>query len=416
MDFSDLTEGQAQALDSIERLGSCNRSVLIINGYAGVGKTTLLKIVAQKYPDLLVLTPTGKAALRVKEVAGCHAETMHKWLYIPEVDSKTLEVSFRRKNVIELYRPNFHSIVVDEASMVSESLWNDLQDAAYLLGLNIVLVGDSFQLPPVEDDFSIFKQGFKQIDLTEVVRQTLDSPIIQAATALRLGQYTKALSSLPIVKQSELISQCGKMWANDGIILCHTNETRNFINTKTREHLSCDVGRPGPGEPLLVQKNNYGIGAFNGEVIKLESFNKIGFFKFIKDKYSKSSAFVNFAEVKLNGLQPCVIALEQLENKISNINSSVLDREVRKHYKRLDKDIQFLDVNYGYCLTTHKSQGSEWDSALVLIEPTISPTTLLGRRFLYTAITRAKREVKICWWKKENDQESKINVFNKGLL
>jgi exodeoxyribonuclease-5 len=409
-----LTQGQEDALKAVESLNKAHPNgggILIINGPAGTGKSTLIKTIADQAGDPLVLAPTGKAALRVRDVAFCRTSTIHKWMYIPDEDPETGEVFYRNKSLLEVDSPGFHSIIVDEASMVSRELWNDLYKYAVGLGVNVILIGDEFQLPPVasaDDKFSVFDKDFKydiKVSLTEVLRQALDNPILKVATAVRIGNdYTLELSKLPIIEKSKLLDGCVDTYSADGVIICHTNETRFNFNNDIRKSLGRILGIESK-EPVLVIRNNYQLDIFNGEVFAIKNvIGSIGL-KTVKDKFKNKSCYMDFIRVQLQNGDECILSQEQLSNKTNEIDfkfinkqSNILSKQIAKR-EGLDKsNIPYLHANYGYVMTCNKAQGSEWDNVLTIIEPTIKITTLSGRRWLYTSLTRSKKNIKLCWY------------------
>lgn len=402
-----LTDGQSRALDAVSSIGKSHKNgggVVVINGPAGSGKSSLLKVIAKDNPDIVVLAPTGKAATRVRALSGCKVSTIHKFLYRAEED-KFGDLVFSRKDLIDIDTPNFHSIIVDEASMVSEEIWDDLYDTCCLLELNVVLIGDSFQLPPVVGkdtaQFSVFSPEFEcdiKVELDEILRQALDSPILAAANAIRLGKdYPKHLSYLPVIMKDGFIERCTQTFKDSGIILCHTNEMRHKINNAIRDELG-RFSAVEEGEPVLVIKNNYDLDIFNGEIFRVEKVvAKVGS-KLVKDKFKHISANIDFMLIELENGQRAVIAAQQLSNKIGEMSHKIIEKECAKLLKKSHLDeTPFLHTNYGYACSVHRFQGSECDEGIVLMESTIRLQTIQGRKWTYTALTRFKKNVSICW-------------------
>jgi exodeoxyribonuclease-5 len=401
------TKGQQEALDKIQSLvdNPANWRVLVVSGAAGTGKTSLLKFLGEQYAGTFVLTPTGKAAVRVKEATGLDAMTIHKWLYFPAEDEKTGEVSFGRQGRDTIRMPPVPVLFVDEASMITEAVWHDLHDMALLLGLNVVLIGDGHQLPPVETDkdrvgFSVFSPDFykgfvERVELTEVLRQALESPIIRTATAIRKGGSLEELLGEWANHGEALDDQALATWGEKGAVIVGTNRTRQELNLRMRQLL----GRPGDrvetGEPLLVLKNSYEADVFNGEVFEIGSYEpreETACF----DRYQKLGLYVRFDEVMTTAGHHFMAAHQQIFNQLpEKFNSKALMQgSKRASYPEM---VPFVEANLGYALTAHKSQGSEWGSALVVLEKNLR---LRGadensRRWCYTAITRAKKTLRV---------------------
>jgi exodeoxyribonuclease-5 len=430
----ELTKGQTLALEAIESLQKefpDGGGLCVISGYAGTGKSTMLRVLAEE-EELVVLAPTGKAALRVKEAAGVkNSSTIHRWLYKPSENEKTGEMFYSPKDAGEFELPQNKTIFIDEASMVTEKMFRDLWRAATLCGLNLVFIGDSFQLPPVEKelnkkDFSVFRiDAHFRVDMTEVVRQALDSPIIRASMEIR--DFSSNLECLgreiPCILERDLISHAVKTFENGGAIICHKNATRQLINSKVRESLNKDPERAEKGEPLLVLFNNYTIEVYNGELVTLDTTPQLLVPKMIpvRDRITNVSMNMFYYQSSIRtafGVQKVIFADKELFGKSAEISMKAIRHTgqdisvnlkvkeiseasggyVSNYEKKMIKPDAVLNANFGYALTVHKAQGSQWPTVFVLLENTIKPFTDFGRRFIYTAITRAVSEVKVCWY------------------
>lgn len=420
-----LTKGQEAALQLVLETAKARESeptVTVVGGYAGTGKTTLMKIVADKIGPPLFLTPTGKAALRLKEATGFEASTIHRWMYRTEEDKRSGKMEFIRKPTDEIDRPQNKLIVVDEASMLSEPLWIDLKRTAWQLRCNIVLVGDPFQLPPVDPEarvpFSCLEDSFPahhRVKLTEIVRQALDNPIIKASMHVRQGNIEAAMNLLPNLERGEAwkltLDICKK---TDGVVICHRNITRHKINAGVRAELGMpkDLTKD---EPLLVLKNCYEANVYNGEVVPFAGWTWESGPVEVYDKYRDVTKETRFGTSTLNNTK-IVLAHERIRGNMEELGFGAVAYEgLRTYhaskpseprqpsYKRDGKKGKrgpqqpFLDANFGYCLTAHRSQGSEWNRVLVIAEPTIRIKTEEGLRWLYTSITRAKDTVSLYW-------------------
>ena len=285
MDGFRFTEGQETALKMVEALMRAPAPQIgILQGYAGTGKTTLIKTIASLYGEPMVLCPTGKAALRVREATGLSAQTIHRFLYKPFEDEKTGETRFARKSAESVERTTNGLVVIDEASMVGRDLWEDLWDVVQILGLRILLVGDTFQLAPVETK-KIDEDPFcplTMVDtpfvakLTEITRQALDSPILRASLLLRESSNIQpALDLLDRVFSRSFDDKCVEIYQAGGAVICHKNVTRHRINNAVRRRLGFDPSRMREGEPLLVVKNNYALDVFNGEIALFQGWESL---------------------------------------------------------------------------------------------------------------------------------------------
>jgi exodeoxyribonuclease-5 len=421
----ELTDGQKMALQAIEAVGKSHPrggGLVIINGFAGVGKSTMLKALVEEDDGLLVLAPTGKAALRVKEVTGARAQTIHRWIYQPEEDDRTGDVRFVKKEIGEVTIPRNGTVFVDEASMVTYGAFRDLYSFAKSLELNLVFIGDGFQLPPVEmkeerKGFSLFNDSTPahyKVQMTEVLRQAQDSPIIRASMACRDPKTRLEFlgTDIPTMQAADMevvASAAAEVSMRQGFVICHRNVTRHQINAGVRSHLKLSPDTIQEEEPLLVLQNNYTADVYNGEILTVdtvpERLNRLPYP--VRDRHSNESMNMNFYLFESNtlqGLQPLIVADKEvfgLHGKIGfkAIRRAGQDLSLSKKAQASDLEVPdpVISANFGYCLTAHKSQGSETNDVLVCIESSVRLSTEEGRRWLYVALTRAKQNVKVCW-------------------
>jgi exodeoxyribonuclease-5 len=410
------TPGQAAVLKAVQNLQKSHPNgggVVQVVGYAGTGKSWSLQLLDQEFDGIKVLTPTGKAALRCRELE-LNAQTIHSFLYRPEEDQQTGEVKFILKMAEDVVDVNGGFLVVDEASMVTQSVYLDLYRFCRNVNLNLVLVGDGFQLAPVEKDKD--KQGFccldmdiphqYRVELTEIVRQAMDNPIIRISMAVRTQKFPdEALAQLPIVRVKDLEAEAAATWSNGGVVICHRNITRHNLNSSVRKLLGRPKTQLVAGEPLMITQNNRVLDLYNGEVAnvltKPEVLNRGPLA--VLDRYSNASAYVDFLALDLQGsYKRVVVADREVFGTLGAVGGSALRYASRKLLDtRWERDDQgrpeFVQANLGYAITCHKSQGSEWNDVLVCIEPSIRLYEEEGRRWTYTALTRAKNRVRICW-------------------
>lgn len=394
------TPGQNEAFKRILALkGQQRAAVMAVVGYAGTGKTTMIRMSADLAP--LVVTPTGKAALRVSEASGLPASTIHRWLYKAEEDAHGRAKFVRR--VDDLAIPRSRLVFIDEASMVTPDVWTDVWRTAQAHDLKIVAIGDGFQLPPVQDrnaaPFSLLDKRVvpDQVVLTDVLRQAQDSPVIRASMALRDGMGVAALGELPKVPHDHFAQTALATYAAQGVIIVHSNASRFTVNNWCRALSGLHVAAgPCPSEPLLVLRNNYDLDLYNGEQVIFDGWRvrPEDAPETVIDRYSGAQAQVHFGVAWVNG-QSAVIGVEELAGSVKELGATALIRAAerwarRRNYYEKDRVIPYLSANYGYCYTAHKSQGSEWPYALVALERSIKLNTEDGRRWAYTAITRAK--------------------------
>ena len=419
-----LTAGQQTAIQSIielQRKYPEGGGICVIGGYAGTGKTTLIQTLQEEHgDDLLVVTPTGKAAVRVREAAGARAQTIHRWLYAVMEDEKTGALNWQTREMGTVERPGCGVLGVDEASMVGFEMFRDLYRFTREMELNLVLIGDGFQLPPVESDvrfkdFSVFSPELPadyKVQLTEIVRQALDSPIVRCSRDIREGRWPEeALGQLPTVSANNLISEMTRVWEGEGATICHRNTTRHTLNSSIREARGLPANQLQRREPLLVTQNNYRMEVYNGEVVDVDTlYGPLNTDSIpVTDRFRGASCYVNFIQVGVRspvlGPKKAVVCDREVFGTLGDVGPHRARREctylldsMRHGGEDEEADMPvYLHSNLGYTLTCHKSQGSEFPEALVIVEDSVRLNTPEGRRWAYTAITRAKKRIQVCW-------------------
>jgi len=408
-----LTEGQERAREAVQRLMNVPGFGLCVNaGYAGVGKTTLMRVFGQEYGTPQIITPTGKAALRAKQATGLEASTIHRWIYAPKEDPRTGIVTFARRALDEIVVPAARLVLMDESSMVGPDVWKDVYDVCRQLDLKLVCVGDAFQLPPVQAPnaapFSILSPEFalhhkaERIEMTEVLRQAQESPVIRASMKLRQGMGLAAFEELQKVDITQIWDVTTAVHRAGGITICHRNATRFQLNAGIRTTLGIRDEQPQPGEPLMCLKNAYEAGILNGETFEFTGWElPPDTFERVHDKYKDVNENARFGATRLREQRTqIVLALEELHGRLAAGTRAI--EIAGNKWARLnnlfagDTIAPTIHANFGYTWTAHKSQGSEWPYVLVALEPSIRLNEDEGRRWAYTAVTRATQATAVC--------------------
>lgn len=386
----ELTEQQNNAYQTILRRLRQPGSITTLAGYAGTGKTTLLRgivdeLIMSETPVVLG-APTGKAARRMSDVVGIHASTMHSLLYGKASDY--LDEEGNRIVVFgEPHAPcaDGDVVIIDEASMVGQELYEEFQ--SYMPeDSSILYVGDPAQLEPVKGTWG---PNLRQPNcfLSEVHRQALGSPILEYATWIRGGrgndwmnarfdadhgdiQLTNSLDSLVNwYLQTREESQ-------DTVMLAYTHKVREELNRRVRSRLGLDKELISPGDVVVVRANNRMAGLVNGEILNVTGVRD--------DKTSD------------------VLLLETQEYKHPiKVFKSLVNGDMGKYYDRTrgNRGNDVVIVWHAQCLTVHLSQGSEWDNVgfawcrSVTAQQYRYPES--SRRLLYTAVTRAAKRLVI---------------------
>ena len=457
LDFPyELTGSQEKLLIKItDFLFNYPKDIFILKGYAGTGKTSIISTLVKNLPKIkkkaVLLAPTGRASKVMTSYSGIPAYTLHKHLYYPETDEFGKPHFTLRKN--KLKNTVF---IVDEASMISgqntsedffnaSSLLSDLIDFVYSnSGNQLILVGDKAQLPPVGTSLSPaldeqylssnFDKNIQSFELTEIVRQTLDSGILFNATKIR----DEILSEIPgklkfdTTGFKDIIRLIDGYDIQDAIetayygnnfeetaIIVRSNKRANLYNQQIRSKVLLKENELDTGDYLMIVKNNYfwldksspaGFIA-NGDIIEI-----LEIFKFI-DLYG-----FRFAEVKIRMLDyptqkpfETVILLDTLNSETPSLTyqeNNKLYQAVKEDFSHLSKWQQYkavknnkyfnaLQVKYAYALTGHKSQGGQWNNVFIEQPYNLNTTDKEQLRWLYTAFTRAKKKLYLIGFKDE---------------
>lgn len=346
------------------------KQVFKLFGFAGSGKTTLAAFKAKTLGgSVLAATYTGKAALVMRK-KGFNCSTIHSLIYtpamVPVIDPKTNEptgeehLEFILNDESDLW--NARLLIVDEVSMVGEEIAKDL----LRFKRPILVLGDPGQLPPINGT-GYFMKGPIDVMLTEIHRQALDNPIIKMSMDVRLGRGVRpgkygeskviAKELFNALRQHELTTHSQ--------ILCGTNRTRRTLNADMRRYLGFDlVAQPMVADKLICLRNNREKRLFNG-----------GMWAVAKPPQFDSEVF----EMELDSLD---ISGQKTKVKVP-LEFFIGEEEKLTAAKRR----KFDEFDFGYAITTHKAQGSQYDSVLIFNENYCFRESSM--QWLYTAITRA---------------------------
>lgn len=398
---------QSRALDAVAKwFSSGDEQVFYLAGYAGTGKTTLARHFAEQCGGQVMYGAfTGKAAYVMRQKGCLGATTIHKMIYKPkdksgerlrELHKKLADLiddlsrrevadvegnhgvqNIRREISIEednLRRPAFgldptspvsraDLLIIDECSMIDDIVGDDLMS----FGTKLLVLGDPAQLPPVKGA-GYFTSRRPDFQLTEIHRQARDNPIIALATTVReggrleLGRYGESR----VIRWGEVgREEC--LGADQ--ILVGTNKFRRNMNQKMREILGHAGPLPVRGDRLVCLRNDHEVGLLNG------------------------------------GLWSTLTCMGDVDDQRVALEVESIDESQRVTCEAhvppfLGEDVPWYEMkeaqhfDYGYALTCHKAQGSQWDSVMVFDQSGSFPRADQPR-WLYTALTRAAERVTV---------------------
>lgn len=439
-------------------LSPSEREVFMLCGYAGTGKTTLISALVRTLVQLerrvVLLAPTGRAAKVFSNYSGRSAHTIHKCIYRQKsiVNNAVFTLADNRwRNTL---------FIVDEASMIaaggssgfgSGALFDDLVEFVYSGdGCSLLLLGDTAQLPPVGEELSpalscdYIRSMFLnvvRVEMTQVMRQSDGSGILQNATMLReiisqgvVGQFPRVrfegFADVCRVSGDELIEAIESCYSeadiDETIILCRSNKRANVYNEGIRRRILYREDELNRGDLLMVVKNNYywreELGKedksllekidfiANGDVAEI---TRVGG---VEEMYGFRYADVTLSFIDYDDCEMDVkIMLNTLTSESPSLTRDENERlftavwndypEIRSKRKRMEEMrknpyYNALQVKYGYAVTCHKAQGGQWrrvfiDQGFIAADGYDADYY----RWLYTAFTRATEKLYLVNWK-----------------
>lgn len=430
--------------------GSLEGQCFVLRGYAGTGKTTsvaaLVKASSRFGFKVALLAPTGRAAKVMSNYTGRKALTIHKRIYRKR-SAVGLDLSFQlAPNLAE------HTLfVVDEASMIADewnvqtgsSLLRDLMEFVYnRKNCAVVFVGDTAQLPPVgsidspalqaEHLSANFSVSVSLVELKEVVRQQKKSGILANATMLRKlindAEEAPEEIGLPVFltkNYKDIFRMTGlklvegleyayhKFGIENSLVVCRSNKSANVYNQQIRSRLLYREEELTGGDQIMVVRNNYfwlpdnesTDFIANGDmarVVRVRRIEERFGFRFCEANLE----FLDFPDA---GIITCKVFLDTLTGESPNLSTDqnkqlfeALNEDYahitnkRERFLAIKEDPYYnaLQIKFSYAVTCHKAQGGQWDAVFVdqgyLREDMVDLDFL---RWLYTGVTRAKREL-----------------------
>jgi exodeoxyribonuclease V len=412
----ELNTDQRIAVDACAASIRDRERVTRLFGYAGTGKTTIASTVVEEAGldmyRVQFAAPTGKAAAvlaRKLKAYGIGAKTIHSLLYQPPKKVKTCkacgaEDSAYDGKCMNCGKPfvaragrdqfrwtlddakayaasNFDLLVVDEASMVGTKLGTDIMS----LEIPVLAIGDPMQLQPINDK-RFFMEEAPNAELSQIMRSGND--VLPLAQDIRLHGI-RAAKRYPAIS----LGRIGQSQAlNYSQIIVGKNRTRDLKNRKMRDMQGYSGDMPMVGERIICLRNNYGLGCLNGQQFTITEIHDEQ-----SEYWKEQGMFIAYLECDCGSeydITSRCVTCGWASNRLMPVwlkgfEGHAGERELAD--MRYQEGNRAMMATYGYCITAHKSQGSEWPSVLVLNEAWGKESV----NWLYTAVTRAQDEVAI---------------------
>lgn len=378
-----ISKKQIQVVNTlVDWFNASRQKYITLGGYAGTGKTTILGFLSKKIhkekKDIKIAfcSYTGKASRvlerKLRDVnslsSGDYIGTIHRLIYRPIIDERDEIIGWEKVPMGDF---KYSLIVIDEASMVTEEIWNDLLS----FDIPILAVGDHGQLPPINSKFNLMNKP--ELKLEEIYRQEKDNPIIKISEIARkegkipfevFGRGVKKIHREDESTQ-EILGDIFESFDENTMVLCGYNSSRVKLNKGIRA-LHFDNEIPQVGDRVICLKNNRNENIYNGMMGSILDISKEKMHGF---SYYETEIALDFEDYTFWG-----------KISINQFNSPTLI------------DLKMRDINYfdfGYALTVHKAQGSQAKKVVVFEERFSRMDDESFSRWLYTAVTRAEKEL-----------------------
>lgn len=448
-DTSTLTDDQREIFDSfMEVVKQPEDAICILKGYAGTGKTYLTtmlmeEILSTMNVSVAVTAPTNKAVKVLKkqskfseQVVNLCFSTIHSLLGLREKIDGYGKQTFVRMREEDVKVGQYQIIIVDESSMLADELFDQLMSYTKVYNLKLIFIGDPAQIPPVnQGEFVLFTpEGEKKYEatvgsLTQVLRQSLDNPIISMTMKIRnaIGRDV----AIPIrndafdeetmdgvyfmtgddkeafyaILKRYFVSDNFKEDADFMKIVAYTNKTVRIFNTRVRKMIYGDERtKIMVGEKLIANKpimddNDSVLFSTNDEfevvsyVINSGHFKGVEFnyYEAIVNSYSMGNRMIKI--IHESSQEDYDLVLEHLLSEAKAVKQGTWDAAGKWKDFYAFQTI-FADVNYNYAITAHKSQGSTYGNVVVIeSDIDINRRIVERNRIKYTAFTRPKHKL-----------------------
>ena len=424
---------------------SDDSDILVINGYAGTGKTTVISAVIRTLRAMriqsVLLAPTGRSAKVFEKISGRPAQTVHKHIYRQSSVGADGFGQFKlspNKAKNTLFVVDEVSLIGAEArdrqSVMTFGTGNLLEDLVSFVRAGndcaLILLGDSAQLPPVglESSPALAPEymdrfgGVRYSSLTTVVRQALESGILANATNLRnlfgSGEIKLDADSFPDVERitggefMEKVSEAYDRYGEDEtVVLCRSNKRANRYNIGIRSYVQYKEERLVRDDKLMIVKNCY---QFADGIEGLDYIANGDIAKLIKIRNFEERYGLHFADATLrfpdygNQELTAKVCLDTLDSENASLDyeqQNNLYQGVSADYSHLgskkkiweavreDKYFNALQLKYAYAITCHKSQGGQWDCVFIDCPFWQDVQEDEDLKWMYTALTRAVKKI-----------------------
>lgn len=452
-----LNPQQSQALDDMLRFLDSDDSFFLLSGYAGTGKTTTIQTVIERMiitmdinvNDIALSAPTNKAVKVLKRMNDwqCYCGTIHHLLGL-SVNEAEGESSLKSR-LSEFDVPKiaeFKIVVIDECSMIDQSLFKTIIEKAIEYDLKIILMGDPAQLPPVNERVSYtFVMNCPKAHLTQVMRQAAENPVLDVCTRIRqaisretdkpgsnnlaIGSEASADGRMSVTVLTGVDASLFDDWINDAFqgspmtaktadavrVIAWTNNVVTAANNRIHRLLFPESHWMAPGEiavaykpvktemlvtPTKKREILFGMST-EFEILHITLETNDWFPELSGHSYRVSIIDIDSEKARsiwaldYEGLSKRDAMLRAMINSINSVGRGT-QRAKQLWGKYYTLHNAFADIRHAYCLTSHKSQGSTFANVFVDGQDIVkNPRRLEALQCFYTACSRSQQNLVI---------------------
>jgi exodeoxyribonuclease-5 len=433
-----LTDLQAAALRRAKawfETGTAAQQVFSIAGYAGTGKSTIVRFLVEDLgladDEVLYGTFTGKAA-HVLRKKGTPCQTIHSLIYRvheaseeeiaaarkrlekAEADARDLagiervvadaKIQALKTEITDLRRPRFglnpesavrdcKLLVLDEVSMVGPEMEADIIS----FGKPVLILGDPGQLPPIKGA-GAFTRREPDVMLTEIHRQAAESAVIRLATMARTGEF------IPYGQHDDYVwKMSGRdvgpaQLLNGGQVICGLNASRIGLNNAMRRAAGFEGALPtGRGEKIICLKNDHALGLLNGMFLELGAIEAVDDERFRATITSDEGGLVGGRNLRGKPNRLSLYAGHFLDHQTLDPQRDERDWKIKR---------RLIEATFGWAITCHKAQGSQWENVIVIDDHWAKPGSIApdgsiprsrGRKAGWlSSIRKARAQCRMC--------------------
>lgn len=448
------TRGQVEAIKAIRHHMRTRRGeIFTLKGYAGTGKTTLLKEALRPLAAPTMLAPTAKAVALLEAAAstlGGEAMTLHRWLgYDHTFDEETGKEVFIRKDRPSEYDPDpAQPVVIDEVSMVGSEMWAQIKAEVARFGLMCVAMGDPLQLPPIGEDASPAWAEASGVELTEVMRSSgiltrvvlaVREHIQSEAPPVILRSASDGSGAVEVIESSAALLDdyiARIKGGRDAMLVAWTNEVVRWTNARVRAAIVGEDTAPFVAGEVLVITKPYQLPGSAARGVRLPTETRVRVMAAERTRHPRWGEACWALRVSVLGFEsahfkaPEPAANDDEDDGLGLVNTApmhliyALDEEQERAHKRRRKQLEeawqsakqrygtrhpltleafrqrcaymkaYAKQRPGYATTVHKSQGSTWAEVYVVQNNILLNRRIFERnRMLYVAYSRAARRL-----------------------